>query len=614
MSITEGLNPQQLDAVKSCNGNIFLAAGPGSGKTHTMTKKILYLTEELNISPSSILVITFAKEAAVNMQNRFVSMSSRHSPVVFGTFHSVFYHMISEHLKPAEVRILFDKNQRSIAESTIKNICKNSALEITDDLVNGFLYFLSVYKNSLDEKKSLSSLPDPLKPFSKDLFRYYEKIRKRSSLTSFDDMVYDCRKLLINDSRFRSEWVGRFKYILIDEFQDINPVQYETVCLLTDKNTCIFAVGDDDQSIYGFRGSDPSIIGRFLEEKNAKLMHLDTNFRSYESIVTSSLKVININKNRIKKDLISFHEEKGKVEIRSFPDKNRQYLELEKLIKAMPSPGKCAILFRTNIDMQTFASYLTSRGVNFYIREKQANIFDHFIFRAVISYLRLSAGTESEDDLKEIINLPPRFISRELILASKGNLDKLACLVSEDPYGRNRSSKKEKIMTLKNDLNFMKNRSLLFAVKYLYHKMGFEKYIMSKAGETEKRKEEYRQILDMIPEIISGNETLTELEELGEEYTISLRKDTDENQKQTAIKLMTVHASKGLEFDTVIIPGCNEGSFPHGKILSEESVEEERRIFYVAMTRARENLLLFYISSKDNSKYIPSRFLNPLLK
>jgi DNA helicase-2/ATP-dependent DNA helicase PcrA len=118
----------------------------------------------------------------------------------------------------------------------------------------------------------------------------------------------------------------------------------------------------------------------------------------------------------------------------------------------------------------------------------------------------------------------------------------------------------------------------------------------------------------MIPEIISGIETLTELEELGEEYTISLKKDTDENQKQTAIKLMTVHASKGLEFDTVIIPGCNEGSFPHGKILSEESVEEERRIFYVAMTRARENLLLFYISSKDNSKYIPSRFLNPLLK
>ncbi|MCR4791665.1 MAG: ATP-dependent helicase [Lachnospiraceae bacterium] len=634
MSDYSNLDPFQLSAVLKCDENVMLAAGPGSGKTHTMTQKIIHLTGSLHIDPSSILVITFTKDAALSMMNRFNKCSGFPLPVAFGTFHSVFYHMIREHGNHSGIRILLDKNKKSIAESTVRKFMGNAFLKDDPDSVRRFLHSMSVFKNSLDAEKAGLMLGSVMNASFPDMLRYYEGIRRKAGLLDFDDMVYDCLDLLKKDTLFRSKWTGRFRYILIDEFQDINPAQYETVSLLSAGDTKIFAVGDDDQSIYGFRGSDPSMIGRFMSEKNAVLMHLNTNYRSLAGIVNASLVVINENPDRIRKDLVSAKKETGTVTVSGFEDKDAQYRQILHVFDALEDKSSAAVLFRTNICMQTFASFLASENRPFSIREKSEDIFEHFIIRDIYSYLSLAYGTGDESDIKNIINKPLRHISSEALMAvpdqeaglskpqgadTKGFnvqafINDLISVCMDSPCPDDSRARIHGLKCLKKDLMFMHDLSPSLAISYLLGKTGYGKYVTELAGHDQRKKEEYQKILDLTKEISSKAACMNDMTGLRTEYARAFKRSKMASASKDAIKLMTVHASKGLEFETVFIPDCNEGTFPHGKMPDNDAVSEERRIFYVAMTRAVSGLHIFYVKGLGSEPRTPSRFLCGLIK
>ena len=603
------LNNQQYEAATFTGGNLLLAAGPGSGKTHTMTARILYLIEERKIDPSSILVITFTKDAALSMQRRFGKLSDMFYPVAFGTFHSIFYHMITEYRRNDPPILIFEKNKTQMAGSVLRKFMGKDYVLENKASVSSLCSAVTYYKNTLDTEKSALLLPEECRPHFSEMFGYYEAVRKKTCQMDFDDMVYDCRELLIRDKAFSQKWKNRFTRILIDEFQDINPVQYETVKLLSGKRTEVFAVGDDDQSIYGFRGAEPGILKKYVSEMNAKILHLDTNYRSDAGIVRSSLSVIEEGKDRINKELISSSEKEGMVNILGFDDRIAEY---EKIADSAGSSSD-AVLFRTNLEMQGFASYLTSRDIPYIIREKTGSCYEHFIFKDIFSYMKLAAGFGDTNDLEEIINKPNRYIGAECIIGCEGNIDNVIRKIMGNPGIKNAVIKIKNLKELEKDLSFMKNLSPSYAIGYLYKKAGYEKYIHELAGGNAKKAEEYSRILEKAQELASVSDSFDEFFELKESYEEDLRK-AKMKKCENAVNLMTVHASKGLEFKRVWIPDCNEGIFPHGRMPDEKTVGEERRIFYVAMTRAISELNIFYIKQTENTKYVPSRFLNPLIK
>ena len=605
------LNDQQYAAAAFNGGNLLLAAGPGSGKTHTMTARIIYLIEECGIDPGSILVITFTKDAALSMQKRFGKMSALSYPVNFGTFHSIFYHMITDHKRNDPPVLIFDKNKIQMTESVIRKFMGRSYVEEHKGTVRSLSSAITLYKNTLDHDNACHLLPEECRSQFDDMFRYYEVIRKKTRQMDFDDMVYDCRELLINDRAFSAKWKNRFSHILMDEFQDINPVQYETIKLIAGTKTNVFAVGDDDQSIYGFRGAQPGILRRFTSEMNAELLHLDINYRSMGMIVRSSVAVIEESKDRISKQLISSKKEDGIVNVQSFDNRACEYDHIVNLIR--DQAGSDAVLFRTNLEMQGFASYLTSLGIDYSIRERTDSCFEHFILKDIISYMKLASGLADEEVLKETVNKPKRFINEECLIGSGGSIDKTINNLHNNPGIRNADMKIRNLITLKNDLRFMSTLSPEYALEYLYKKIGYEKYIKGLASTDEKKINEYTMIMHKAIEIASMSDDFESFIELKNSYEEDLKKAKKREKNTNAVNLMTVHASKGLEFERVIIPDCNEGTFPHGKMSDENTVNEERRIFYVAMTRAISELDLFYINNRDNPKYVPSRFLNPIV-
>ncbi|MBP5471925.1 MAG: ATP-dependent helicase [Lachnospiraceae bacterium] len=602
------LNSQQYAAAAFTGGNLLLAAGPGSGKTHTMTARILFLIEERKIDPSSILVITFTKDAALSMQRRFGKMSDMFYPVAFGTFHSVFYHMITEYKRNDPPILIFEKNKIQMAGSVLRKFMGKDYVRDNKSSVTGFCSAITYYKNTLDTERSALLMPEECRPFFSDMFGYYEAVRKKTGQMDFDDMVYDCRELLIRDKAFSRKWKNRFTRILIDEFQDINPVQYETVKLLAGKRTEVFAVGDDDQSIYGFRGAEPGILKKYVSEMNAQTLHLDTNYRSDAGIVRSSLSVIEESSDRIHKELISSSDKEGKVNIRGFDDRISEYAN----IADSAGSSSDAVLFRTNLEMQGFASYLTSRDKPYIIREKTDSCYEHFILKEIISYMKLASGCGYANDLEEIINKPQRYINVECIIGCDGNIDNIIRRIMDNPGIKNAVIKIKNLKDLKKDLSFMKNLSPSYAIEYLYKKTGYEKYIRGLASTGTKKAEEYSDILDKALELASVSDSFDEFFELKERYEEDLQKAKKKN-CENAVNLMTVHASKGLEFKRVWIPDCNEGIIPHGRMPDEKTVDEERRIFYVAMTRAISELNMFYIKQTEYTKYVPSRFLNSLI-
>ncbi len=619
-----GLNDAQRKAAEYAGGACLCLAGPGSGKTSVITSRIRYLIYKKKVPPEKILVITFTKDAAVSMERRFNGSENKIYPVVFGTFHSVFYNILRESRGYSSKKLLSDSYKKKILTKIIsETIPDNNSEErkiYSGELAPEFISAFSIYKNTLDKKRACSRLEKKYVRFFDPVFEKYESFRSDKCLLDFDDMVYDCMILFQEDFCVRRKWQKRFEHILIDEYQDINRTQFDVVNLLKNENNSIFAVGDDDQAIYSFRGSDPSLLKAYETMYSPEIIRLEINYRSTRDIINLAGKIIGENRNRFAKKQFSSQKEEGVNSARTFffSDREKQYAVISDRIKSLVLNGSCAVLFRTNMLMQGFATYLKKKNINFYIKENDLCIYDHPAAIDVFSYIELSENMFS-DRIFGIINRPVRYISREALCSAGTQSAKYTPLDNAVRYymshiGEYNAEKRVKAAEkMIRDLEFIRDKPMFLRVSYIRKSIGLDGFYIDNFKSNKDMLDEYLSVLDFLSEDSQGFDSYDNWSRFVKLYKEEFNSSHKGKEKQdVCVKLMTVHASKGLEFDTVIIPDVNEGIFPHGKIKEASGIEEERRIFYVGVTRAKKRLLITAVSGTGEQPVKISRFLNVL--
>ena len=662
----EELNDAQRKAVMHGEGPLLVLAGPGSGKTFTITQRILYLIKEMQIPPEEILVITFTKEAALSMQRRFLDQSDQTYPVNFGTFHSVFYHILnqangSNPNSPKHREILRESQKKTLIYPIVKKYMikkqeSNTKDSITEEVSN-LLSAISFYKNTGDMEKALHKLSQELRTVFEPVYKEYENMRKQKKVIDFDDMVYECAELLEKDTYARKYWQNRFTHILMDEFQDISPMQYRVVKCLAKKPFNLFAVGDDDQAIYGFRGAQPACLKQFAKDYHAEQILLNMNYRSYEEIIRASSLVIQENKERFAKKLEATEEHKEKsshtgqntsfsernkafteqktsctdrVVIHTFQEREEQYRYLLQTLSEQNESESCAVLFRTNSYMQGLAVRLQRAEIPFVMKERVMNIYEQKNVKDVMAYLRLASGEDKRELWLQIMNKPSRYISREALAGCGEHVTITDLKAYYDNLRPDHSSFlyvdkiRRAIRILEKQLEYLKKATPFLAVQYVRKVIGYEAYLrechkskyetlISKQNRKSNDSEEWLEILEWLSEDAKQYSTLAEWQDAQKQYADMLMQNEKGQEIDVPnIHLMTVHASKGLEFDHVWIPDCNEKVFPHGSMPDKETCEEERRIFYVGMTRAKKSLELLCLTGTKERPRLISRFLNPI--
>ena len=586
-------NKSQQQAIRHKDGPMLVLAGPGSGKTAVITQRTKQLIEYENIDPSNILVITFTRAAAQEMKQRFLAATGEErTKVTFGTFHAIFfmvlklaYHFDSGNIISEEQRYQF-----------MREILSYHHLEYRDEgeFIGDVLTEISRVKNEQIPLEHFYSSSCGEEIFRK-IYREYDERLKRNSLIDFDDMLTYTYDLFSQRKDILSAWQKKYRYILIDEFQDINLIQWKIMCMLAAPENNLFVVGDDDQSIYHFRGARPEIMLNFTKDyPKAETVLLNVNYRCSKNILRTAMKVIGCNTRRFKKQLDTPNEEGMPVTCKEFDNPREEYMCVVAALKKRMERGEdllnTAILLRTNQESEGLINVLMEYQVPFTMKEQLPNLFRHWICRALLAYLEMAAGDRSRKNFLEIMNRPNRYISREALNSSQINFNELR------EYYKDKDWMCDRITTLETHLRILGTLSPFAAINFIRKGMGFEEYLREYAQYRKIKPEELLETLDRIHESAKGMKTLAKWQAYIEEYTKRLNEQARKQQdKKEGVTISTLHAVKGLEYDIVYILNVNEGSIPYRKAVLAEAVEEERRLFYVGMTRAKKKLVLAYV-------------------
>lgn len=603
-------NNSQLKAVKHKSGPMLVIAGPGSGKTTVLTARIRNLIEEYSVNPANILVITFTKAAANEMKSRFNNMMGRSTNVTFGTFHAVFFMILRAAYNYSVDNII----KEDVRQNIIKQAIERSRLEPDDlnEMVSNITGEISRVKTETIDINAYYSASCPEEEF-RDIYKYYVKTLKKMGLIDFDDMLLYCHELLTTRRDILAKWQQKYQYILIDEFQDINKIQYDIIKLLAKPQDNLFIVGDDDQSIYGFRGSKPEIMLNFDKDyPDTDKVILDTNYRSTGNIVSAAGKVIAHNKVRFAKNINTVNDPGDKVDIIEF---NTQAEEYEKIIdnirKESASGGNYsdnAVLFRTNSTAAGFVRKLVEYSVPFVTRDGVPNVFEHWIARDVITYMNIAMGSRKRSDFLQIINRPKRYIGRDYLADAEISFDNL------EKYYEDKNWMIERVDRLKYDILAMASMSPYAMINYLRKGVGYDGYLDEYAQSHNMQVRELYDVMDELMESARNFKTFNEWFAYIDEYGTKLRESYAAMDKQNAVILTTMHSSKGLEYPVVYIIDANEEITPHKKAVFVPEIEEERRMFYVAMTRAKRRLNIYYARKRYNKEIEVSRFVKEIME
>ena len=422
-------------------------------------------------------------------------------------------------------------------------------------------------------------------------------------------MLLSCYELLKKRKDILFAWQKKFHYILVDEFQDINHLQYDIVKMLAAPENNLFVVGDDDQSIYHFRGARPEIMLNFPEDfKNAETVILNINYRCSGNILDTAMKVINYNENRYAKKLSTPNEPGEPVQIKEFRNPRDEYMAVASLLRNRMEEGDniedTALLFRTNQETEGLVAALMEYGVPFTMKEKLPNLFRHWICRNMIAYLKMAEGDRSRSTFLEIMNRPNRYIARDAL--TEKNVDFKAL----GEFYKDKDWMCDRITTMETHLRILKTMAPYAAINFIRNGMGYEEYLQEYARYRKIKPEELMETLNRIHESARGMKTLEEWMAYMDEYTRKLEEQAKKQDvKREGVVISTLHAVKGLEYDNVYIMNVNEGSMPYRKAVLEAHLEEERRLFYVGMTRAKKKLCLYYVRQQYEKEREPSRFL-----
>ena len=613
------LNRGQDEAIKHGNGPCMVLAPPGSGKTLIVTERTRYLIEESGVRPDQILVITFTRYAAREMKERFERLTAgKNYPVTFGTFHSIFYGILKCAYGIGANNLMSEKESSVLLQEVLDQTDIESTPEVEDEeeLVRELLREVGMVKNGLCHLKDFHSKYLTQDEFA-EVFRSYEHQKKELKKFDFDDMLVQCYALFRKKPEILQGWQKRFPYILIDEFQDINRVQYEVIRMLAAPRYNLFVVGDDDQSIYGFRGAKPELMLYMKQEfPSLRTISLTVNYRSTEFITGAAARVILHNDTRFYKRVQSFRGRGQNVHVQEVFDvqEEAQYVteEIQKKLDQGIKPGEIAVLFRAAVQARMISEILSEHRIPFEMRDYVTNFYRHFIVKDMMAYLQLAAGKRDRSLFLTICNRPLRYLARNSMENRQVNFEDLRKFYCDKDWML------DIIDQFDVDVRMMKNMAPYAAIQYIRKKIGYDDFLKEYA---EKHQISWKQLMDVMAELEERSKNFKSYDE----WEIHIAKYTQELEEQQAkarkikgerenkVQLMTIHSAKGLEFEDVFVIHANEGEIPHQKAEKKDEIEEERRLFYVALTRAKNNLCISYITQKNGNSIKPSRFVEELL-
>ena len=596
----------QTQAIMHKDGPMMVLAGPGSGKTTVITHRVQYLTKEYGIDPGDILVITFTRAAAEEMRERYEALTGGGSRVTFGTFHSIFFRILKLAYRYTADNIVREEQQMQF----VRELAQAGGLEPEDEneFAASILSEISSVKGERIELEHYYSKNCPDAVF-RQLYAGYEEKMRRAGLIDFDDMMVLCLELFTERKDILSAWQRRYRYILIDEFQDINRLQYEIVRMLAKPEDNLFIVGDDDQSIYRFRGAKPEIMLGFERDyPGAGRILLDVNYRSTEEIVAPALRLIGENQKRFSKAIHTTGRHGKNVITKLWQDPGEENLaiarEIQLYLQSGVRPGDIAVLYRTNAGPRFLMEKLMEYNLPFRTRDTVPNLYEHWISRNILTYIRIAMGSRAREDILQVINRPKRYISRDAMPDETVSFEKMKVFYAEKDWIT------ERIESLEGDLRAIARMSPLAAVNYIRQGMGYDEYLIEYAAFRRMRPEELLETADELKESAAGFRTFDEWFAHIEAYKEELLRQAAQRRTETdANTLATMHSAKGLEFPIVYILDANEGITPHSRAMLDEDMEEERRLFYVAMTRAKTRLHVYAVRERYHKKAEVSRFV-----
>lgn len=553
------------------------------------------------------------------MKERFERLTAgKNYPVTFGTFHSIFYGILKCAYGIGANNLMSEKESSVLLQEVLDQTDIESTPEVEDEeeLVRELLREVGMVKNGLCHLKDFHSKYLTQDEFA-EVFRSYEHQKKELKKFDFDDMLVQCYALFRKKPEILQGWQKRFQYILIDEFQDINRVQYEVIRMLAAPRYNLFVVGDDDQSIYGFRGAKPELMLYMKQEfPSLRTISLTVNYRSTEFITGAAARVILHNDTRFYKRVQSFRGRGQNVHVQEVLDEQEeaQYVteEIQKKLDQGIKPGEIAVLFRAAVQARMISEILSEHRIPFEMRDYVTNFYRHFIVKDMMAYLQLAAGKRDRSLFLTICNRPLRYLARNSMENRQVNFEDLRKFYCDKDWML------DIIDQFDVDVRMMKNMAPYAAIQYIRKKIGYDDFLKEYA---EKHQISWKQLMDVMAELEERSKNFKSYDE----WEIHIAKYTQELEEQQAkarkikgerenkVQLMTIHSAKGLEFEDVFVIHANEGEIPHQKAEKKDEIEEERRLFYVALTRAKNNLCISYITQKNGNSIKPSRFVEELL-
>lgn len=596
------------------DGPAMVLAGPGSGKTTVITHRIKNLIEKAEVRPENILVVTFTKAAAISMQKRFSTLMNggKGQLVTFGTFHSVFYKILRKSRRYEATEILSERQKTDYIREIIGRygISSNDISELSQNIINDIGNIKGNMLNAQQYEPSCCKKEDFIK-----VYNAYNLELKKDGKMDFDDILRECYLLLCENHTILEQWRELYKYILIDEFQDINRIQMNIIELLASPLNNIFVVGDDDQSIYGFRGARPEIMIEFKDYyPEAELIVLNVNYRSTQSIINVAGRVIENNKTRLDKCAHANNDKDFQPDIRKFRNQVEELKFVVSKIKEYENQGislsEMAILVRNNSQIQEISSFLKNRKIEAESGKHRSNIYNGMVAKDILSYVRGALkfdGTYFNEDLIYVLNKPQRYISRQVVLSVNMNISAVRRIYS-----------KNNIDSFLFHIEMIRKLPPQAALSYIRKGAGYEEYLRLYAIENNIPMSGLLKQLEQLVQECSKFNTL-------EQWINSIdsaqnsegqnfgKKSSGEGGANNRINIMTMHGSKGLEFKAVFIVDANQGIIPTSKALRERDFEEERRLFYVAITRAIDYLNIYAVEERLGCPIEVSMFVEEML-
>lgn len=607
-----GFNEAQAQAIQHTDGPCLVLAGPGSGKTLTIVNRVKYLIEKQKVRPEEILVVTFTRFAAAEMKSRLcLVMGKRDLPVTVGTFHGIYYGILKWAYRMNQENILSETEKYQI----LRGVINKERMEIFDeeDFIQDIVAEIGKVKNNripLEEFVSEKCSADAFR----NIYRNYERHRKELKKIDFDDMLVLCYELFRSRPDVLAQWQKKFRYVLIDEFQDINRIQYDVIRMLAQPENNLFVVGDDDQAIYGFRGADSELMLGFGKDfPDAKQILLGMNYRSTANIVQNSLKLIENNVERYSKKLEANREGGSCLHIQEVKDpvEEAEYVleEIQKCKENGIKEEEIAILFRVHTDARAVVEAMVERKIPFQMKEHLPNIYEHFIAKDIMAYFRLATGKRRRQDFLQVMNRPKRYLGRDSVSGSQVSFEDMRKFYCDKDWMIDRIDQFEW------DVKMLMKMVPYAAIQYIRKRIGYDDFLKEYAFTHQINRSDLNEVLAEIEEAAKAFSSVEEWFAHVEEYTETLKvKEKERNRPRPGVRLMTIHASKGLEFKQVFLIAANEGRIPYQKAKTDKEIEEERRLFYVAMTRAKDFLKICYVKIKNGKEVTPSRFVDELLK